>query len=262
MPEYNSTDQHIHLLCQTIAKANRTYVPKKDDDSHTNLYFDLIANRMMGRWIERENGAIMLTLNLENQHFEWIDQSLLVLASISSQGRLINDIEAEIEQGLSGLGLDPKGFTDALHFEIPDYNFAEKPVSALSGEAMQEWARNRNLANKACYLVLGYLQAAGEVRIWPHHFDTGIYVNPSPDIGIGFGFAMKDEVAGEAYFYCSAYPSEGSINLEKAPSLRDGKWEDSEHFKGAVLPISAVDKNFGEVLSGFIQTVLPFYLAH
>ena len=32
MEDYNQIDRQLHLLCQIIAKANRTYVQKVDDD--------------------------------------------------------------------------------------------------------------------------------------------------------------------------------------------------------------------------------------
>ncbi|MFT5886141.1 MAG: hypothetical protein ACI9IP_002605 [Arcticibacterium sp.] len=42
MTGYTQTDQQLHWLSQIIAKANRTYVPAEEDDSHTNLYFNAL----------------------------------------------------------------------------------------------------------------------------------------------------------------------------------------------------------------------------
>ncbi len=53
MQAYIKTDRQLHWLSQVIAKINRTYVPKKNDDSHTNLYFDNLGKRITGRWIDR-----------------------------------------------------------------------------------------------------------------------------------------------------------------------------------------------------------------
>ena len=50
MEGYTYADQKLHFLTQVIAKANRSYVPTKPDDSHTNLYFDTLDNRIVGRW--------------------------------------------------------------------------------------------------------------------------------------------------------------------------------------------------------------------
>lgn len=50
MENYIKTDQHLHCLCQVITKANRSFVPKKTHDSHTNLYFDT------GIYVVTDNG--------------------------------------------------------------------------------------------------------------------------------------------------------------------------------------------------------------
>ncbi|MFT6215316.1 MAG: hypothetical protein ACJAS3_001715 [Roseivirga sp.] len=49
MNSYTQTDQQLHWLCQILAKTNRTYAPKKEDDSHTHLYFDSLDHRIYGR---------------------------------------------------------------------------------------------------------------------------------------------------------------------------------------------------------------------
>ena len=46
MKTYNKVDQQLHLLCQVIGKANRTFVPDKADESHTNLHFDPWGNKI------------------------------------------------------------------------------------------------------------------------------------------------------------------------------------------------------------------------
>jgi len=46
MQEYIKVDQYLHQLVQVIAKANRTFVQEKEDDSHTNLYFDSLGEKI------------------------------------------------------------------------------------------------------------------------------------------------------------------------------------------------------------------------
>ncbi len=64
MQEYNKADQQLHLLCQIIGKANRTYVPEKADESHTNLYFDSWGDKILGRWIQTDSGNVIVALDL------------------------------------------------------------------------------------------------------------------------------------------------------------------------------------------------------
>ena len=96
MQAYNKTDQQLHWLCQTIAKANRTYVTSKPDDSHTNLFYDDLDNRIIGRWINNGREFLMLTLNLESLHFEWLNSAKEVVQSVASVGKTASDIENEL----------------------------------------------------------------------------------------------------------------------------------------------------------------------
>lgn len=246
MQEYNKTDKQLHWLCQTIAKANRTYVTSKPDDSHTNLYYDDLDNRIVGRWINNGRRHIMLTLNLETLDFEWLNSSKEVVQSYTTIGKVASAIENEIQAGLPEIFLNPNGYTEKLHFEIPNYSFAGEPISPISEESMHEWKTYRKLANVLCGLVLGYLELEGEIRIWPHHFDTGIYVEVGQRVGIGFGLAMEDNMAGDPYFYLSGYPIHGTLDYIDLPSLENGRWEVGEHWKGAILPL-------GELTSGIFE---------
>ena len=67
MQRYPKVDQQIHLLSQLIAKANRTFVPKSEDDSHTNLFFDPLGNRITGRWVKAGKNKVIFALNLGRQ---------------------------------------------------------------------------------------------------------------------------------------------------------------------------------------------------
>lgn len=238
MKEYIKTDQQLHWLCQTIAKANRSFVPSKADDSHTNLYFDSLGNRIDGRWIDTEKGKIMFTLNLSNLQFEWLNSAYRVVSSFKTTGKKIASVEKEIADQLVEMGMRPNGFTDKLHYETPDYSFVSEAIHAINEQDLEEWKDFRNLANELSLVLLGFLQIEGEIRIWPHHFDTGIYAVSYDGMGIGFGLAMSDKLAGVPYFYMSGYPASGSLEFKDLPSFSKGKWEIGVSWKGAVLPLS------------------------
>jgi hypothetical protein len=234
---YTETDKYLHWLSQIIAKANRTFVPKKEDDSHTNLYYDSLGNRIAGRWIKSTEGNIIFTLNLDNQAIEIMNTSFQVLASVSTISYEILEIEKKIEALLPQWGLDPNGFFSIMHYEIPTYDFAKLPVKVIDQKSLKEWAKFRYMANEACFLLLGYAQKSHEVRIWPHHFDTGIYFKIKKNLSLGFGLAMEDKMAGSPYFYFAAYPSKGKIEYQNLPKGKEWRWELSENWQGAILPI-------------------------
>lgn len=237
MQEYNNTDKQIHWLSQVIAKVNKVLVPEKEDDSHTNLYFDAIGKRLMGRWIDTSKGKIMLTLDILNHRFEWLDSRLQNLANISVENKELNLLEQQVSEYASGLGLKVENVSNPLHFIIPDYHFQSIQDGKLTTEGLDHWCRIRELANVACLAATGYLQAESEVRIWPHHFDTGIYCQLTKSLGIGFGLAIEDTMVGEPYFYLAGYSSGVAINYENLPPLSAGKWLTGENWNGAVLPL-------------------------
>lgn len=264
MEAYTKTDQQIHLLCQPFTKANRSFVAKMADDSHTNLYFDAIGNRILGRWIETPNGKLILTLNLANLKIEWLDSAYQTVKSFQTIGRKIKAIEKEIEGYLSELELNSKGFAGKLHYDIPVYDFAKEGIPQISVQDIKQWKYYRNLANQASTLLLGYLQIEGEVRIWPHHFDTGIYVVTDKGMGIGFGLAMEDSLLNDPYFYMSGYTSGSTLEFQNLPDFSNGKWIINENWKGAVLPLSELkqipETSQVEILSQFMVKAANWFV--
>jgi hypothetical protein len=264
MHNYTKTDIQLHWLCQIIAKANRTFVPKKADDSHTSLYFDALGNRVMGRWISTEGHACIFTLNLANQQVEVLNAQHQVVAAVETIAKVRAQLEAEISALLPRLGLAPEGFTDALHYEIPAYDFADKPIPLLDATSIDEWKHYRQLANEACSLLLGNAGLGEEIRIWPHHFDTGIYFKLSSKMGIGFGLAMEDAMAGAPYFYMSAYPAEGTIDYKNVQEGEAWRWEIGEYWKGAILPIDQLENKSlmeqQQLLKSYLREAFGWFL--
>lgn len=260
MQEYDYTDQQIHQLSQTIAKFNRSFAEPMDDDSHTNLGFDALGKRLLGKWVNTSHGKVIMSLNLVDFIFVFHNASWQKLKVVDIVGNTQSEIEAVIQNYLPELGLDSNAFIQPLHFEIPVYEFNSKPYSALSQNGMNQWITHRTLANDACQWLLNHIQIHTETRIWPHHFDTGIYAQTSSKLALGFGLAMKDDVLGAPYFYFSGYGLNGhEIPFDVNHKLKHGKWVVSEHFKSAVLPLESASK---ANISDFTSEVLDWYLSH
>ncbi len=261
MQEYNNIDQKIHQLSQVIAKVNRTFVPKKPDDSHTNLFFDPISHRIYGRWIYIGDKKIIFALNLKEFAFEWLDDKRQVIQSIDIQSKTISDMEYAVEQSLPDMGLKKEGFRDKLHYEIPVYSFLKEPFEHFATKSRENWEYYREIANRACSELLGYLQVDGEIRIWPHHFDTGIYAEPNINTGLGFGVAMEDEMVGFPYFYFSGYRLNGNgFDYKNVTDLAIGKWMISKNWNGAVLPLSDLKKEGFKTIPTFLKEVSDWFL--
>lgn len=246
---YIQTDRQLHWLCQIIAKANRAYVPAKEDDSHTNLYFDPVGNRIVGRWVETSGGRFLLALNLSDLHFEWLDDRQRRQKAVSVPGKDGRSLERDVARFFATAGLDEELFFRPLHYDIPDYGFQAGGIAEFSEEGLDRWAFFRQLANTACDSFLGFLQARGETRLWPHHFDTGVYAPAHDNLGIGLGLAMEDPLVGQPYFYLAGYPAQGSIQYTGLPHLSEGRWETGNQWQGAVLPLDHFNNRLTDTTS-------------
>lgn len=262
MQEYINVDQRLHLLCQILAKVTANLIPEESDYSHTNLSFDPIGNRIITRWIKIENSKICLALNLNKYSFQWINDGFQVIKNIFISGKTLTQLENEIQSSLSIVGINSKELLINLKYEIEKYSFIDMPFEVLNKESLDLWIYYRSLANAACDELLRYINAKEEVRIWPHHFDTGIYKDITSNLGVGFGLAMKDNLVDSPYFYLSGYAQKGKPAMKNLPKLEYGFWETGD-WKGAVLSLSQLNKldrpKRKVVLKEFIKRTLSWY---
>ncbi len=257
---YNQTDKRIHYLVQILAKAGRTFIKNRDDDSHTNLYFNSEKNWIETHPINSPRGNFKLVLRITDFCMLWIDAKEDAIQTVSTVKKLQHEVEKQLEKGINEIDLNPEGFSKSMHYEIPDYSFLGQPFQMINKHQLDEWKAWRTLGNEACEKVLRILDINGSIRIWPHHFDTGIYISASETLSIGFGLAMEDEIAGAPYFYMSGYPNKGKLSYEDLPNLGNGRWETDENFKGSILPITEL-KETTEALDRYIEKSMEWFLS-
>ncbi len=262
--EYNRTDRVMHTVSQYLARISKSYLDQKDDDSHTNLGFDSIGNRVTGRWIQSGLRKYLPAIELAPLALIWLDELFSRLYTIPLAGRPGSAVEEDIRNSLAKTGLDPLELKDQMHYEIPAYPETKEIIPELTPGGTAIWSQYRGLANSAAVELLGFIQGESEIRIWPHHFDTGIYVNTVGGTGLGFGLAMEDKIGGSPYFYIAAYPGEGEIEYHGLPALNTGEWIISDSWKGAVLPLSSLKpfalENDRIALRQFIKLTTSWYL--
>lgn len=237
MQAYPITDQYLHQIVQIIAKTNQAFVPSTEEYSHSNLYYNVLSDRIQGRWITSGDRRMILSFHLASGQLQWLDSHETSLWSALATGKTYAELEQQALAGLQEVGLLAEAYPDKMPFEIPDYAFKSKAFAPFDPVALNEWRHFRRLAIFAAQLLMDHLQADSEIRIWPHHFDTGIYLEAADRPGMGFGLAMQDEMVGAPYFYLAAYPKEGKINYAQKPNLIKGHWEIHEGWKGAVLSL-------------------------
>lgn len=264
MQEYIKTDRQIHWLSQVITRVNRAYVPGKEDDSHTNLAFDPLTNRLFGRWIEGPSGSIISALDLRSLDFLWLDALHHTLHRVPVWNHTTGELVSELAVFPASHSMDTAPLHLPLHFAIPEYGISSLNKGEVSAEGLQQWVFFRTLANQACTSMLGYLQDNSEVRIWPHHFDTGVYSMLTERFGLGFGWAMNDPMAGQPYFYMAGYNQDSPLSYSGLPQLSHGRWVTGTQWNGAILPMEALNAatrvEAEETVQTFIREAAAFYL--
>lgn len=240
----------IHFANQYLAAAGKSFLEHRTDDSHTNIGFD-INTKSFQTWNLNSKG-LKLLFDLPNFQLKW---------SLGESWKLNGKIHASTLQWLKSTskqkGLE-KPYSFELHYDLPfgwneDFAFELSDKSRLTKEI-----ELRTLANTALNTFLNVENLKSDVRVWPHHFDTGAFVTLENGSGksIGMGMAIPDTIVNEHYFYMSGYQGNESINTSDFSVLEVGEWK-NEGFKGAVLPVSS--KNEKQAVS-FLRQAFAQYL--
>jgi len=242
----------MHLAAQYLAAAGISFVDKKDDDSHTNLGFSVEKGTLYTRKLD--NKGIVLSLNYDLFTLEWND------TDSKNTLRLDGTTHAEVIQWINRMAINSNTsvpYSYDIHYELPyqikdDYVFKLEDLSAL--KILKE---QRILAHTVLREFLDRNKLDSEIRIWPHHFDTGAFAPLEDEAGlaIGLGLAIPDKAHNEYYFYISAYQGHDGVDTGNFKSLSLGEWK-NEGFKGAILPVTGVNKDNGVT---FFEEALSIY---
>lgn len=254
MNQYLQLDKQFHLQSQVLAKFARSLVKQEDDDSHTNLGLDVVSHCMFSRWAEREKTHFRLELQLNTGAYIVRGADLQIIEQFDS--RELIQVEQSINQWFAA-EFSAKELFEPLHFDIPKYE-VDADEFVHDGQTIEKWLMLRDLANWSCNWVARHFQKETEPRIWPHHFDTGIYFEVDDQLGIGYGLAMADDLIETPYFYCTPYGlNDHSIEWNSFGHLKMGEWFQSENFRSAVKPVKGFAFNdlYGELMV-FVRSAL------
>ena len=105
-------------------------------------------------------------------------------------------------------------------------------------DRLKTLSAQRVLAEKVIQKIKEAFNLNTACRVWPHHFDTGIYAQmPNSEITIGLGLAIPDNVSDKFYFYISGYKDGKTMDTSGFSKLALGEWK-SDGFTGAILELS------------------------
>jgi len=222
----------IHLGAQYLAAAGISFVEKQADDSHTNVGWDTDNQRLVSRTFGTKESQ--LALNTKLFALEWLNKGDLV-ANVTLENKthaeIVKWIANEVRENEVG-----KEYTYAFHYELPyaaitdDFVFG-RPDSSESTILIDALS----LAQGVFERFLDTNGLASEIRVWPHHFDLGIYAEFSAEknLFLGAGLAIPDTMIDNLYFYVSGYKGGEAVVTKDFKALSRGKWHTD--WEGATL---------------------------
>jgi hypothetical protein len=161
-----------------------------------------------------------------------------------------SEIVGWIEQTSKMLNSD-KEYEYKLHFELPyptisdNYTYTKPAL-----EVINQHITRREMVNNVLQKVLEHHNA--DVRIWPHHFDTGSFIQANKNLGIGLGMAVPDGLIDDFYLYVSGYQNNEPISLSDDVGLENAKVYNSS-WKGIALPVNEITE--GEMLAFYNKAI-------
>ncbi|WP_289039680.1 hypothetical protein [uncultured Zobellia sp.] len=224
----------MHLAAQYLAAAGISFVDKKADDSHTNLGWSIAKQQLETHPLSPKGDILALSYN--NFSLEWISPDEDV--SFSLEGKTHRQVlEWLTHTADTFLG---KKYIYDFHYDLP-YSVDDTFTYTLNAISLIKLGVLRTIAQLGLINTLQETDLESDVRIWPHHFDTGAYASLNSDISVGFGLAIPDDMVNEHYFYISGYKGHSALDTTKFNSLSRGEWK-NDSFKGAVLPATKINE--------------------
>ncbi len=243
--------KQIHLSAQYLAAAGISFLNKEGDDSHTNLGFNTDGGYLETHPFSDDDDRLIL--HYKNFSLEWKSNEG------SKVFRLDGATHKEVVEWISETANTSlnKGYNYYFHYDLP-YSINNTFTFKLLDEAkLNELLHLRILAQFILEKLDKFYKLNASIRIWPHHFDTGIYsVIPESDITIGLGLAIPDTICDEHYLYITGYKNGNAIDPSGLNKLAQGECK-SEGFTGAIFKTNNIVESDGV---NFFKQVIKRYL--
>lgn len=240
----------IHTTAQYLASAAISFIPKKEDDSHTNL-------KWTNHTLETHpflNGD-KLGLNYEHFSLEWIhhngNKEHLFLNNLTHK-----DIIEWIAQVSANNGIEST-YSYNIHYELPYKKVSDTTRFKITNQdELNRLMRNRDLAQHVISSVLKSHNYESSIRIWPHHFDTGALVTINSRFSIGLGMSIPDSLIDDFYFYISGYSGHNPVDIDLLNSINKESYYNNG-WQGFAKPVSELNEHSA---IDFFQAAINTYL--
>lgn len=237
---FDQTENNLHQAAQIIARFGQTYLPHQDDESHPSMNWDLLQKKLLGRPTE-EPYPFRLGVQLPSFELQLLNNQGKVLHSFALAGKTPAEAAEWLRQSWVMTGHEAKNLAE-MPYDMPEMkgdHYLENDAQAL-----QAWMAQRSFAHEALEAVRKQFDTTAEINIWPHHFDTGLYLqlkdsDNSQTKALGYGWAIADGMVAENYLYVYAWAPEIDMDYEALSPLNAGHWHiEKDGWKGGILKSS------------------------
>jgi hypothetical protein len=268
--EIGRARQMAHQAVQFIASAAISYLPKKQDDSHTNCEWSRNLKALVGNLLGGENN-IRLGLNISKMQLLLLKENWNIIEKFELANKNKTDVMDWLRENLENFNLDFNSYSLKRHYKIPDNSVLQGGQfvieNSLAFSELSDYFTNADLILRE---YIHELNNATPLRCWPHHFDIATLLNLGKQElqSIGIGLSPGDPGNPEPYFYVTMWPYPDAEKV-KFPDLAAGVWN-FKVWTGAALLASEIlkledEKEQCEQVVSFIysateaikQTLLP-----
>ena len=243
--------EEIHLAAQYLAAASISFLQKQADDSHSNLGYSTDQNQVYTKPLNTSGDY--LALDLSNFSLKWVtaSESIGFLLDGKSHAQVLEWLRPVSEVHVIG-----KAYQYNFHYSLP-YPISETHVFKINEEALKLEMELRSLANTVLSIILAEYAMESEIRIWPHHFDTGAIAKlpGSANVTLGMGLAIPDKLSDHYYFYISGHKDRKALSPASFAPLTNGQWLNNG-FKGGIL---SADNTNEETATRFFNQAIEMY---
>ena len=237
--DLNQTDRVLHSLAQLIALTGTNQLAAQPDDSQANMIWNSERTRLEGQPFEHKSQRIKLVIDLPTFSLQFLDENDSMLATFGAENKTPAETKVWWQTVMHDWGFNP---TTPLNYQL-DTDPIPLETQYTRPAGLNSWADWRTMANQTLANLNKVSAQTSDIRIWPHHFDTGVYYAISDELdkeqaAIWAGYAIADRVSAEPYFYLSGYNRQHPIDFTKASKLSTGYWLAGSEWQGAFLPVS------------------------
>ncbi len=230
--------KELHIASQYLAAAGISFVEAKQDDSHTNLGWSMEHKSLFTRSLN--NHGLVLALNYKEFSLQWINKDWQVLEQFSLSGLTHGEIYNRLSDFLKAHSIEGK-YNYQFHYDLP----YEKMIDAyrfpqVDNDEVSRVSTLTSTAQQAFEKLNEQLEEKVEIRVWPHHFDLGLFAKVNEQLSVGVGLAIPDGMVNDHYYYVTGWDEGGSMSTEGFGGLDKGEWK-SGNFNGAILSASGTE---------------------